>query len=134
MWPPPAFALSNGHGRMHTAAMPLVNAGFHRPGVVTRTGAGMLLLHMPARGMGGVSGKPPPTTPHSDHAAKGEGVTLYQPRFAAPHRKVMDVDLVAGFTRRAQDITASCANPQGGRFFARHTCFAQDAVMLHTTT
>ena len=86
---------------MHTAAMPLVNAGFHGPGVVTRAGAGMLLLHVPARGMGGVSGKPPPTTPHSDHAAKGEGVTLYQPRFAAPHRKVMDVDLVAGFTQRA---------------------------------
>ena len=61
----------------------------------------MLLHHMPARGMGGVSGKPPPTTPRSDLAAKGEGATQHQPRFAAPHRKVMDVDLVAGFTQRA---------------------------------
>ena len=39
-----------------------VNAGLHGPGVATRTGAGMLLLHLPARGLGGASGKPPPIT------------------------------------------------------------------------
>ena len=48
-----------------------VNAGLYGPGVVTRTGAGMLLLHLPARGMGGVSGKPPPTTPRSDNTTEG---------------------------------------------------------------
>jgi len=146
-----------------------VNAGLHGPGVATRTGAGMLLLHLPARGMGGVSGKPPPTTqavvarprphktggvgvallpphktnmlcalikhalPRSALAAKGGGATHHPPRFAAPHRQVMDVDLVAVFTRRAQDITVSCAMPRGLRLVGR--CgFAQDAVMLHTAT
>lgn len=47
-----------------------------------------------------------------DHAAKSEGAMRYQPRFAASP-EVMDVDLVAVFTRRAQDITASYANPKG---------------------
>ena len=77
MWPPPAATLSSGHGRMHTTAMFLVNAGFHRPGVATRAGAGMFLLHMPARGMGALAGNRTPTTPRSDHAAKGEGATLH---------------------------------------------------------
>ena len=72
--------------------------------------------------------------PRSDLAAKGGGATHHPPRFAAPHRQVMDVDLVAVFTRRAQDITVSCANPEGGRLLARRTRFAQDAVMLHTDT
>ena len=46
-----------------------VNAGLHGPGVETRTGAGMLLLHLPARGLGGASGKPPPTTQRGGGAA-----------------------------------------------------------------
>jgi hypothetical protein len=62
--------------------------------------------------------------PRSDLAAKGGGAAHHQPRFAAPHRQVMDVDFVAVFTRRAQDITASYANPQGGRLFARRSRFA----------
>lgn len=139
-----------------------VNAGLHGPGVATRTGAGMLLLHLPARGLGGVSGKPPPTTqavvaqprphkaggvggaklppheqtkhaqrPHhkqtntAQHlAAKGEGATQHQPRFAAHPQRGTGGELVAVFTRRAQDITASYANPQGGRFLARRSRFA----------
>ena len=42
-----------------------------------------------------------------------------------PLTAVMDVDLklVAVFTRRAQDITASYANPKGGGFY-RRTRFA----------
>ena len=138
-----------------------VNAGLHGPGVATRTGAGMLLLHLPARGLGGVSGKPAPhntsgggaattaqglgvggaklppheqthraaTTPQPNkhaqhHAAKGEGATLHQPRFAARPLRGTGGELVAVFTRRAQDITASYANPQGGRLLARRSRFA----------
>ena len=83
MSPPPASALSSGHGRTHTAAMPCVNAGLHGPGVVTRTGAGMLLFHLPARGTGGVSGKPPPTTPRSDHTTEETQAVVARPR---PHK------------------------------------------------
>ena len=124
-----------------------VNAGLHGPGVVTRTGAGKLLLHLPARGLGGVSGE---TAPHnaarwwrshdrtrpgvwgerscprmnkpntrSDHAAKGEGATLHQPRFAAPHRQVMDVDvdLVAVFTRKGARHNRLLCEPAGRAVF-----------------
>jgi hypothetical protein len=44
---------------------------------------------------------------------------------------------VAVFTRRAQDITVSCTNPEGGRLYAWRMRFVQDAVMLkhrHITT
>lgn len=54
-----------------------VNAGLHGPGVETRTGAGMLLLHLPARGLGGVSGKPAPHYTSGGGAAttaQGRGV------------------------------------------------------------
>ncbi len=66
-----------------TATMPCVNSGFYGPGVATRTGAGMLLLHLPARGMGGVSGKPPPTTPRSDHTTEETQAVVARPR---PHK------------------------------------------------
>ena len=47
----------------------------------------------------------------ADHAAKGEGATNHQPRFAAPRQRRWNLILtcVAAFTRRAQDITASYA-------------------------
>jgi hypothetical protein len=138
-----------------------VNAGLHGPGVETRTGAGMLLLHLPARGLGGVSGKPPPITPRSDNtteelsavvaqprphkaggvgvaccprikrwrglphnttnnhntrsdlAAKGGGAALHQPRFAAPHRQVMDFDFVAVFTRKGARHNGFLCEPAG---------------------
>lgn len=50
-----------------------VNAGLHGPGVATRTGAGMLLLHLPARGLGGASGKPPPITQRGGAATTAQG-------------------------------------------------------------
>jgi len=62
----------------------------------------------------------------ADHAAKGEGATHHQPRFAAPRRRRWNLTLtcVAAFTRKAQDITASYANPKGGRLHARRVRFA----------
>jgi len=62
----------------------------------------------------------------ADHAAKGEGAAQHQPRFAAPRRRrwVLTLTCVAAFTRRAQDITASYANPMDGRLYARRVRFA----------
>jgi hypothetical protein len=62
----------------------------------------------------------------ADRAAKGEGAALHQPRFAAPRRRrwTLTLTCVAGFTRRARDITASYANPMGGRLYARRVRFA----------
>jgi len=59
-----------------------------------------------------------------DHAAKSEGATQHQPRFAAPRRRrwTLTLTCVAGFTRRAQDIKASYANPKGGSFPALALC------------
>ena len=53
-----------------------------------------------------------------DQAAKSEGARHHQPRFAAPRRRRWNLTLtcVAGFTRRAQDIKVSYANPKGGSF------------------
>ncbi len=63
-------------------------------------------------------------TMRSDHAAKSEGVTLHQPRFAAhPHRGTGGEAFVAVFTRRAQDIKTYYANPKGGRLYARRVRF-----------
>lgn len=95
---------------------------YPRQGVAVRTGAAMPLLHLAAGGDGGVSGKAPPhisreaTTTRQDidrhdHAAKSEGAANQQPRFAAPRRRrwMLTLTCVTGFTRRAQDITASYA-------------------------
>ncbi len=49
-------------------------------------------------------------------AAKIEGVKIYQLRFAAlPKVMEVDVELVAVFTRRAQDIENYYTNPKGGK-------------------
>jgi hypothetical protein len=72
----------------------------------------------PPGGWGALAGNRPHTTSRSDHAAKGEGVTLYQPRFAAPHRKVMDVDRVAVFTcKGARHNGLLCEPDRAGSFW-----------------
>ena len=70
-----------------------VDAGLHGPGVATRTGAGMLLLHLPARGLGGVSGKPPPITqavvaqprPHKAGGVGGAKLPPHEPTPRSDH-------------------------------------------------
>lgn len=46
----------------------------------------------------------------------------------------MEADPVVVFTRRAQDITASCTNLKGDGFIIGAMRFVQDAVMLKAAT
>ena len=87
----------------------------------------------PPGGWGALAGKRPhisreATTARQDIdparpcSKKRRGDAIPAP-FCCPSPEVMDVDLVATFTRKVQDITASYANPKGGRFY-RRTRFA----------
>lgn len=78
---------------------------------------------------GTLAGKRPPHKARSDHtktrhrparpcSKKRRGDALPAP-FCCPSPEVMDVDLVAVFTRRARDITASYATRRAGGFNAR---------------
>lgn len=94
----PVSARTSGRCRAQASGRCAGMQVYPRQGVAVRTGAAMPLLHLAAGGMGGVSGKAPPhisreatTTGQDidrhDYAAKSEGATKHQPRFAAPHRR-----------------------------------------------
>ena len=109
-----------------------VNTGLPKARGGSADGCGHASASLGRWGDGGtLAGKRPPHKARSDNSKtrhrparpcskRRRGDALPAP-FCCPSPEVMevDLDLVAGFTRRAQDITASYANPKGGRFYRR---------------
>ena len=108
-----------------------VDAGFPKARGGSADGCGHAFASLGRWGDGGtLEGKRPPHKARSDNSKteyrparpcskRRRGDALPTP-FCCPSPKGMDLDLVAVFTRRAQDITASYANPKGREILPAH--------------